>query len=86
MDFLRAATLGRGSIPVLPDDVRRHIWSYAHVPLLWCSTCTVPIVVEGRDGLEVLLPTASPARMWVETPRCRACSGHPYPDGAVVVT
>lgn len=73
--FLRAATLGRGSVPALPDDVRRHIWAFTYPrPVLWCAVCGVHVLERHEDGAFTL---HSSTDLWVETPRCIGCVGHP---------
>ena len=71
--FSRAATLGYGTVPVLPDDVRRHIWSFTYPrPILWCAACSVAVVVRTDDGAHVLVNTHP--QMWFDTPRCDLCA------------
>ena len=74
--FLHAATLGRGHVPVLPDDVRWHIWTFTYPrPVLWCSVCGVHVMERTMEGVFFLHNTYLDA--WIETPRCMACVGYP---------
>lgn len=77
--FLRACTLGRGAVPVLPDDVRRHVWKFTYPrPVLWCSSCGVEVMVVVEDGSRVLVNTHP--NLWLDTPRCVQCrTTHPLP-------
>lgn len=76
--FVHAATLGRGSVPVLPDDVRRHIYSFTFPrPVLWCSVCTAAVLQRSEDG--TLRYTNSHPSMWADTPRCDGCTTYPRP-------
>ena len=76
--FLRACTLGRGSIPILPDDMRRHIWEFTYPrPVLWCSVCGVHVMERTSQGAFTLHHTNTD--MWVDTPRCIGCSGDQPP-------
>lgn len=75
--FCRAATLGRGTVPILPDDVRRVIWFHMFpTPVVWCSACGVEVIVQLHDGTRIPMNTHSV--MWLETPRCRWCTGYPH--------
>lgn len=82
--LLAATTLGRGVVPVLPEDVRRLIW-YHTFPraILWCAACGIEVAVRLHDGERVLVNT-HPVLWWEwwETPRCRWCVGYPFADYA----
>ena len=78
--FCAAATVGRGSIPILPDDVRHLIWTHTFPrPIAWCSSCGTEVIVRLENGYEV--PVNSHVFLWLETPRCRWCTGYPHPHG-----
>jgi hypothetical protein len=71
--FMHAATLGRGNVPILPEDVRGLIWLYTFPkPVVWCSACGVEVIVRLNTG-ERLAVNTHPI-MWIETPRCRSCA------------
>ena len=75
-DFLRATTLGRGSVPPLPDDVRWYIWTFTYPrPVLWCTVCGVHVMERTHDGAFTLHHTYP--ELWLETPRCLSCVGYP---------
>lgn len=80
--FLRACTLGKGVVPVLPDDVRRHVWKFTYPrPVLWCACCGLEVMLVVEDGSRVLVNT-HPA-LWIETPRCVHCRGTPAPPPSI---
>lgn len=69
--------MGRGTVPVLPEELRRLIWVLAVYPLprVWCSVCAEVVVLKLEDGSHQLINTHS--LLWCETPRCMSCAGHP---------
>ena len=74
--FALAATLGRGSVPYLPEELRHLIWEWTFPrDLLWCSVCGVAVMQRACDGSVALVRTHQ--RLWWETPRCFACAGYP---------
>ena len=75
--FLCAATMGKGTVPVLPEEVRRHIWSFTYPrPILWCAVCSITVMIRTMDGREHIVNT-HPC-MWLDTPRCHNCCGYPH--------
>ena len=67
------ATLGRGTVPALPEDVRRLIRSHTFPrAMVWCSACAIEVVVELESGERV--PVNTHPIMWLDTPRCRGCA------------
>lgn len=71
--FLSAATLGRGSVPRLPDDVRRHVWTFTYPrPVLWCAICGTDVLVRTQDW--IFLPVNTHPSIWADTPRCMHCA------------
>lgn len=74
--FVHAATHGAGSIPELPEDIRRLIWSFTFPrPVLWCTVCALVVLLEEEDGTRVSVNTHPLA--WEDTPRCVSCAGYP---------
>ena len=73
--FLRAATLGRGNVPVLPEDVRRIVVAATYPrAVLWCSVCGASVVKRAFDGSFLV----ANAHGWDDTPRCGGCVGYPH--------
>ena len=74
---MAAATLGAGSVPVLPVEIRRHVWEMRAdppkpaTPCLWCSVCGVAVLQ--YDGEYQLVHY----RHWDDVVRCLSCVGHP---------
>lgn len=75
--FLMASTLARGTVPYLPDEVRRLVWTHVlfPMPILWCGSCGVPVLQRTKDNTYEYVDTHP--SMWADTPRCIHCRGHP---------
>ena len=73
--FLASLTLGRGTVVALPDELRRHIWSYLPrypMPESWCHVCMEPLTLRLADGTVELARATGP---WGE--RCFECCTTP---------
>ena len=63
--FLAAATLGRGRVPVLPEDLRHLIWTHTFPrEVLWCGACGVVVLTTSHDGVRCVVN--SHPGMWEE--------------------
>lgn len=77
--FVAAATLGpphSASIPVLPEEIRRHICSYlAPTPILYCSACAQPVALVHHDGRVTLVCVH--ISVWQDEYKCVECTAYP---------
>ena len=79
MTFLSAATLGRGSVIMLPEDVRRAIAAHTYPrAVLWCGMCGLELLMRAADGSYEF--TNTHPIMWTDVPKCASC--YVAPDGS----
>ena len=68
--FIAASTIGKGTVPKLPMELRKYIIEYTFPrPVLWCSVWITAIAFESFER-----EISYKSTYWSETPRCYYCS------------
>ena len=71
--FLCATTLGKGTLPILSEDVRRLIFYKVNYPrvLLRCGLCGIELLQCDEHGTYWFVNTHP--TMWIDRPYCVSC-------------
>ena len=74
--FIHMSTLGRGSVPYLPVELREIIWSFLY-PSIWiqCNICSTVIFQQTSSGKLLMIDLNY--KMWDDVARCSSCAGQP---------